>query len=451
MDWIKRVFGKRSDDAVAATHPVTFDTQGWTLVKGDETSAEWRSAGGDTLRGTLRAASVSPLTSAPDLDSLRAAYRDAAARDGEGIIAVERRHATGIASVVAITKSLEIPRNTYKATMVLPLGDRQYTFVMTAREEGVMGFRDAAVMSKMFEMGRLELPRPQAGGSGHIPGYLRDPYDHTYAGPTACSIVDDERLNPLFAQHPLTKLRRWIAQVERSLVVDQSLAVQRGPAAPETSVAAPPRLLPTDVVASVFDAFKQFPQAEQLYGEALDDGTTTTDVERARCHAKRGLSQLAQKAHDRAEQSMANACALYEGALGVDDPLTTQTRCMLARVLMEQRKVADAEAILLAALDSLERSPDMHASSQVHDALATLRIQQKRYRDAVPHLEGGLKALDAAPQTADQMREMMLRNLAYVFKQLDEPDRMVDAWTRAEAIKTSREERQKPHAARGRG
>lgn len=86
------------------------------------------------------------------------------------------------------------------------------------------GTREALVTLQLAEEGRLEIERfpiPDAkGAGGRIPNWFRDPYDPEYSGRILRTIADDEQYDALTPHHPLSRLRRTLSTVRRTLSFD---------------------------------------------------------------------------------------------------------------------------------------------------------------------------------------------------------------------------------------
>src|SRR5262245_10468320 len=80
-------------------------------------------------------------------------------------------------------------------------------------------------------MGELDLSGLQAAASNAVPspGWFRDPYDSGYQGPVLYSLSDDLRLDALFPDHPLSRIRASLAQIQGSVKFDASVRVTSDP------------------------------------------------------------------------------------------------------------------------------------------------------------------------------------------------------------------------------
>jgi hypothetical protein len=94
---------------------------------------------------------------------------------------------------------------------------------MHAIERGVTGERDALVTAQLAERGELEIESAGAPGEpGKIKHWFQDPYDARYSGAAVYSMSDGDRLDVLFPDHPLSKSRKWLGQIQATLEMDQS-------------------------------------------------------------------------------------------------------------------------------------------------------------------------------------------------------------------------------------
>jgi hypothetical protein len=193
---------------------IVFDTKNLTLQSDDGGERVWVSGAGDvvtlyylTKRQSLRAVPE-------ELDSIRAASRQQAARYGGAIVEVDLCVLNGAAAVREILKMPQNPTGMgYFGSFSIPLADCGYLLSVAGREKGVTGMRDTAIFAKLMQSGEIAF-----GEEGDSPkNWMGDPYDASIVGVPARNRADDEAYDSQFPDHPLSRVRALLRQIESSL------------------------------------------------------------------------------------------------------------------------------------------------------------------------------------------------------------------------------------------
>jgi hypothetical protein len=172
---------------------VHFDTGGWTSTKRNRDSLEWRDADEDSLCVSVHTKANETPSGLPDLDSLRAFYREEAIKQAGGLVSAEIVRAAGIESVKVIKKYERHPAYAYKGALIIPLKKALYTFTVDSIEGNVTGERDAVVGAALAELGELKIERAaEPGKPRRIKGWFQDPYDPGYQSGAIYSMSDDD-------------------------------------------------------------------------------------------------------------------------------------------------------------------------------------------------------------------------------------------------------------------
>jgi hypothetical protein len=161
-----------------------------------------------------------------DANAARNHYRAGFAKNGIGLIECDTFELDGVAAARAIGKALLKPSGAvYVATIAVPLPKESYVFNVMARESGITGMRETAVMMRM--MGDLEKkgyvldvaaqqqPGSEAGkpiswkntSTGAVLRWVQDPYDPNWIGPCMRNLADAPEHDTAFPQHPLSRVR----------------------------------------------------------------------------------------------------------------------------------------------------------------------------------------------------------------------------------------------------
>jgi hypothetical protein len=153
-----------------------------------------------------------------ELDSIRAASRQQAARYGGAIVEVDLCMLNGAAAVREI---LKIPDRYGLFRLVVDPACRLrllavgggYLLSVPGREKGVTGVRDTAIFAKLMQSG--EIAFEEEGDSSK--NSMGDPYDPSIVGVPAGNRADDEAYDSQFPDHPLSRVRALMRQIESSL------------------------------------------------------------------------------------------------------------------------------------------------------------------------------------------------------------------------------------------
>src|SRR5262249_27823579 len=157
-----------------------------------------------------------------DLSGLRSYCRDLANCCGKagGIISVDVVEIEGMSALRTIYKYQEQASAAfgYAGVLIFPFNGFYYVITIASVERGITGAREACVTFQLAKEGKLkieEFEEPDSSGStGRIKGWFQDPYDPHYKGPILRAVSDDEKYDAVWPDHPLTKVRQYLVQVQ---------------------------------------------------------------------------------------------------------------------------------------------------------------------------------------------------------------------------------------------
>ena len=219
MSWMQRLLGNESAVSTASTAPgvrsIRFDTTGWKEKQASNDAVQWRNADGDVLRAQLAAHPAPFLYDSSDLGSLREHYRREAAASQGAIVSVETVSVQGVPCVEVIKKFERLPAYAYEGVLAIGFEAARCSLTIESINQGTTGVREATVTAHLWERGELEIGEETGPEQAKVKGWFVDPYLEDYQGPVLCSLSDDERLDPLFPQHPLSKVRVVLQQLEK--------------------------------------------------------------------------------------------------------------------------------------------------------------------------------------------------------------------------------------------
>lgn len=190
----------------------------WILQQEDERIAIFRNEIGDTL--TVNYFMAVPDIQAPihDVDALRVFYRRMAEVHGLALIETDVAQLTTLRAVRTLLKARieQIRGFAFIGSYTLPFADRSYVIKVESMERGTTGMREAVVMALM---GRPNIDE----ATGELIGWAQDPYDPSYRAEFMRNQADDQKFDALFPDHPLSKVRRYLAELESTVRPDPTI------------------------------------------------------------------------------------------------------------------------------------------------------------------------------------------------------------------------------------
>jgi hypothetical protein len=115
--------------------------------------------------------------------------------------------------VTLIYKRLEKPAYIFTGMLIIPNQEASQVWTVVAGERGVTGMREAIVTKELMDAGKLTIESYQSS-------WARDPYEPEYSSVHRSAlrfVSDDEGYDERFPQHPLSKARRVLATVRKSI------------------------------------------------------------------------------------------------------------------------------------------------------------------------------------------------------------------------------------------
>jgi hypothetical protein len=220
MSWWRRLFrGELSGALPDELRLVNLTMPGWTEDTPSQGMRVWRNDQGDIL--TL-AASVGSLElpSLDDIAGLRRWCRKMAEDGGGGLIEVRTGAGGQGATLSLIYKRLEMPAYVFTGMLIIPGTEVSRVWTVVSGERGTTGVREAIVTTELMKAGRLTVADYQLS-------WAQDPYDVNYCGVDRSVLrfmSDDESYDEQFPDHPLSKVRRVLAVLPKSVQIDSSLS-----------------------------------------------------------------------------------------------------------------------------------------------------------------------------------------------------------------------------------
>ena len=173
----------------------------------------WRDPDGDVLTLAIpdNAFDLPPLS---DITALQQWSRALAESRAGGLIEIRTTAGPLGSAVTLIYKRLEKPAYVFTGMLLVP--SQAHVWTTVARERGTTGVREAVVTTELMNAGKLTI-------QDYERTWASDPYDPGYRGVERSAlrfISDDERYDERFPGHPLSKVRRVLAIVPNSVLVE---------------------------------------------------------------------------------------------------------------------------------------------------------------------------------------------------------------------------------------
>jgi tetratricopeptide (TPR) repeat protein len=432
-----RDWAQNDEPLLGAVH---FDTAGLRIVQQSPGRIEWTDTEGDHVFATVERG-VTWLADAFGIDALRMQHRAQAAGAHGGIVSVDVVEAAGLPVVQVIVKSLEKPTYIYQGSLIIPLDNARFTLTLRAREHGTTGVREAIVTSVLLQHGLLGIPSGSPGADGGIrmKGWLFDPYDAAHDDRAEASLADDERLDAMFENHPLTKVRQWFRTTTRALAIDdaaRSTAVSDGWTAsePESRLCGQ---VPVDAYALLGMTGGRPDVAEALLTSAigLRDGEP---LDRSAAGARRltllGFAREMQDKIEEAKWAFDRSHQAFVAASGSRDIQAARAGCNAARMRVPLGELQDAEPLLRSALSVFEEHDAASDRGIALNELGRISAQRGDHRSATEAFRAAVGHFERAEQQSKCVipdRAIVLTNLAASLHELG--DRAGAASARADA------------------
>jgi hypothetical protein len=191
-----------------------FTMEGWSEDAPSGDLRVWRSSQGDVLSWT-----TSGSLDLPSLgDTVRLQHWCRGVAEGRGAGLIEARVNTGGlgATVSFIYKRLQMPAYVFTGMLVIPSDEMSIVWTVVSGERGTTGVREAVVTAQLMSAGRLTI-------EDYKRSWAQDPYEPAYRGvdrKVLRFVSDNEAYDEQFPEHPLSKVRRVLANLPSSVRFD---------------------------------------------------------------------------------------------------------------------------------------------------------------------------------------------------------------------------------------
>jgi hypothetical protein len=224
---------------------ISFEHPGWSLLPEPPAKSECAWTNNQGLIITLHHLGLDRAlrNRMQDVKAVRDHYRVSFGKQGMGLIECDVLQLQGVQAVRAIAK-LVLPQKgaAYAGTVALPLPKESYVFNTVAKELGITGIREAAVMLKIsteFEKQGYALDLPVESGqqsesvkapiawknaaTGAMIHWAQDPYEPEFKGPSLRNLADGAEHDAGLPEHPLSRVRAALQCLTEGLTLSGRL------------------------------------------------------------------------------------------------------------------------------------------------------------------------------------------------------------------------------------
>jgi hypothetical protein len=447
MAWWSRVLGRNTGDLHPHV-PIRFDTDGWTRNSRIRDAQEWSDALGNTLRLEVVSGPAAYVTAATDLAALREWCRFSAAQRNGGIVSADLVEVGGRQVLQIIDKFERLPSYDYEGTLILPLRDGHCRFIVRASEHGTTGMREAIITGHLVSLGELDIrsmvaPESPKGGVP-IPGWFTDPYDRTYKGRTLRSLADDRRLDGLFPDHPLSRVRAALTNLCTTVELDDVDETDFGPRLAFASSGDKDHSgheMSARAVGTLLLQMGRSADAQTILAESLKRHAANGNVDPVRIAGEwhfLGFACEAQGQLESAEGAFHEAATRFAVSVGARHISTAQAVNNRARMLIARQDADGAEPLFRLALEVFESEHSKTSDAAVAlNGLGLVHIAREQYQEAVGCFERAVGIFERVHGPAFPDTATALRNTALAWKRLGDMDRMAEAWQRADRVENA--------------
>jgi hypothetical protein len=221
MKWLSKLFGSTSSPSQGSRlNSLKLAVEWGREIERSERRVMWIDASGVPLSVDLINGSLG-LPVPTDEHAVRQFCRRIAEGNGGAIVSVDAVRVAEVPATQLIYKREKRPAYAYTGMLFLQFDGFGYVIVIAAEEQGMTGVREAVVTARLLEEGKLTVETYEGS-------WFQDPYDQGYKGCILRSLSDDEAYDSNFPDHPLSKIRRTLEDLQSSIRLDLSGLPSRG-------------------------------------------------------------------------------------------------------------------------------------------------------------------------------------------------------------------------------
>lgn len=195
-----------------------FDTTDWSQVEQTEHLVKWAH---EHKLLVVQSFPMPPNIPCPldDLQGLRSFYRNGVAAIGGGLVLVDVHNIKGFSCIRTIFKILNEGGGIhYVGGLTFPFAAHSFVIKVQCEDSELTSKRDLTIFEKLLNEGVLTLTEDMIA-----PGWVQDPYDPHYNGPSLLNMAEAEKYDEMFPDHPLTQTRKILRHIEATIRFDDEV------------------------------------------------------------------------------------------------------------------------------------------------------------------------------------------------------------------------------------
>mgnify|MGYP001154515238 CR=1 FL=1 len=146
-------------------------------------------------------------------------FRTAALKSNGGILLTEIVEIDNIRGIKNILKAPQALGMRYMGAYLFPFKNCSFGVKFITEEFEQIGLRESLIAAEFFD--GMDIPVNQTEKLEE--GWYKDPYQSTFKKGTPMSIAERAEYDTRFPEHPLTKLRTWMEELEQNLTFDEKV------------------------------------------------------------------------------------------------------------------------------------------------------------------------------------------------------------------------------------
>lgn len=185
---------------------------GWTKTKDEKSIIQWINPE-QTIAISINFFELPPdIPTMKNVEALRNFYRQSISNINGGLIEVELSQKDKISFVRTIFKlPQEHSGMTYIASLTLPFKTCSFVLKIQAAEIGITGMREALIADRLISTNVISV------NENGCSNWSSDPYDNSFKSTALMNKSEEYRYDNEFPDHPLTRARQILKQLEDGL------------------------------------------------------------------------------------------------------------------------------------------------------------------------------------------------------------------------------------------
>lgn len=200
---------------------VNYQPEGWIMEQSDRFERRWQCP---DFRAIFQ---INCLAQAPDLPAkgcrqpqvLQDFFRQSALKYNGGLLQADCIQLQGLTAIKNIIKAPQAQGMRYLGAYLFPFKRCSFGLKFITEEFEQQGLRESMMAAEFFDGQQ----KPSSFEAQAEAGWWKDPYDPTIRQGTPMNQAEQLAYDERFPNHPLSRLRQWMATVEEQLLFEDSI------------------------------------------------------------------------------------------------------------------------------------------------------------------------------------------------------------------------------------